>query len=97
MPEYYSPKKISELDLKRDRMVAIIGKVEELQENGFVLSDDSGKIQVISDKAVEPNSQVRVFCTLIDQQPKADLIQDMKNFDVELFYKVKELYNKSGV
>ena len=97
MPDYYLPKKISELDLKRDRMVSIIGKVLELQENGFVLSDDSGKIEIISDKPIEPDSQIRVFCTLINQQLKSDLIQDMKDFDVGLFYKVKELYNKSGV
>jgi len=97
MNEYYLPKKISEIDLKRDRMVSILGKVLELQENGFVLSDNSGKIEIISDNVVEPNSQVRVFCTLINQQLKADLIQDMKNFDAGLFYKVKELYNKSGV
>jgi len=97
MGEYYLPKKVSEIDLKRDRMVAILGKVTELQENGFILSDDSGKIEIISDKPVEPNVQVRVFCTLTNQQLNADLIQDMKNFDTELFYKVKELYNKSGV
>ena len=97
MNEYYLPKKISEIDLKRDRMVSILGKVLELQENGFVLSDNSRKIEIISDNVVEPNSQVRVFCALINQQLKADLIQDMKNFDAGLFYKVKELYNKSGV
>jgi hypothetical protein len=95
--DYYLPKKISELDMKRDRMVAIIGKVEEIKENSFVLSDDSGKIEIISDQAVESNAQIRVFCTLVGQQLKADLIQDMKNFDAGLFYKVKELYNKSGV
>jgi len=95
--EYYLPKKISELDLKRDRMVSILGKVLELKENGFILLDDSGKVEVISENPVEPDSQVRVFCTLINQQLKADLIQDMKNFDAGLFYKVKELYNKSGV
>ena len=50
MYEYYLPKKISELDLKRDRMVSILGKVLELKENGFILLDDSGKVEVISEE-----------------------------------------------
>jgi hypothetical protein len=97
VPDCYLPKKISELDLKRDKMVALIGNVLELKEEGFVLGDDSGKIEINSSQAVEPSSQIRVFCTLINQQLNSDLIQDMKNFDIGLFYKVKELYNKSGV
>lgn len=97
MPDIrYLPKKISELNLKTDSRVSILGRVAELGDNSFIL-DDGDRIEISSDVAVEPNKFVRAFCSVIDEKLKADFVQKLNSFDSELFYKVKELYSKSGV
>jgi len=94
---HYKPKKISEINLKTDSRIAIIGKVTEQGENSFVLDDGSGKIEIISEEEVKLNKTVRVFCSLIENQLKADVVQSLNGFDLNLFNKIKELYNKAGV
>lgn len=94
---YYKPKKVSEINLNSDNRVSLIGKVVEKKDDGFVLADDSGKIEIFSEEEVEENKLIRVFCSIIEKQVKADIIQDLNGFDVNLFNKVRELYNKAGV
>ena len=74
---HYMPKKVSEINLKTDNRISIIGKVAELKENSFLLEDESGKVEVVSEKAVEPSGLVRVFCSVADQQLKADVVQSL--------------------
>ncbi|MDI6798715.1 MAG: hypothetical protein QMD12_01820 [Candidatus Aenigmarchaeota archaeon] len=93
----YIPKKISEINSKTDSRIAIVGKVIEQGENSFVLEDDSGKVEIESEEEVELNKTVRVFCSLTENQLKADIVQSLNGFDLNLFNKVKELYNKAGV
>mgnify|MGYP001616271717 FL=1 len=93
---HYTPKQISEVILT-DSKVAIIGHVVDAGENSFVLDDGTGKIEVSSDMIVEKNKLVRVFCSVVDEKLKADIVQDVEGLDVELFKKVKHLYNRAGV
>lgn len=94
---HYKPKKISEVNLKADNRISLLGKVEELKENSFILSDSSGKIEIFSDMLLKENNLVRVFCSIAEQQLKADVIQSLNGFDVDLFNRVEGIYNKLGV
>ncbi|MEK6909675.1 MAG: hypothetical protein AABW61_01200 [Candidatus Aenigmatarchaeota archaeon] len=97
MPTFhYIPKQISEVK-PTDSRVSLIGNVVNVGENSFILDDGTGKIEVISEMPVERNKLFRVFCSVIDEKLKADVVQDMEGLDLNLFKKVKELYNSSGV
>ena len=82
---------------KEDSRVSVIGKVMEVGENSFVLQDDSNITEVFSDIHVAKDKLVRVYCSVIEGQLKADVMQDLTGFDLGLFKKVEELYNKAGV
>lgn len=93
---HYIPKKISDLK-QTDRKVAIMGKIISAEENSFVVDDESGKVEIFSEEPVESNKLVRAFCTVIEGRLKADAVQDLNNFDLNLYRKIKELYRKIGV
>ena len=93
---HYASKQISEVN-PTDSRVSIIGNVIAVGGDSFVLDDGSGKIEVISDVTIERNKLVRIFCSVVDEKLKADIVQDVEGLDVELFKKVKELYNRAGV
>lgn len=88
----YKTKKISELDLKTDQKVALVGTVENILENSFVLNDGE-KIEIAAENIPEKGKKVRVFCSVIDQQLKADIIQ-LVNFDEQLFRKSEKMYRE---
>jgi hypothetical protein len=90
----YKLKKISELNLQTDSKVALVGTVENVLENSFVLNDGK-KIEITAEITPEKGKKVRVFCSVFDQQLKADIIQSV-NFDEELFRKSEEFYRKYG-
>lgn len=92
MTDYYKLKKISELNLQTDSKVALVGTVENILENTFVLNDGE-KIEIASENIPEKGKKVRVFSSVLDQQLKADIIQTV-NFDEELFRKSEEFYKK---
>ena len=97
MPAYhYFQKQVSEVT-PNDSRVSIIGNVAGVGENSFVLDDGTGKIEIISDVRVEKDRLVRAFCSVIDEKLKADIVQDVEGLDLNLFKKVKELYNRAGV
>ena len=88
----YKTKRISELNLKTDQKVALIGIVENILENSFVLNDGE-KIEIVAENVPEKGKKLRVFCSVVDQQLKADIIQPV-NFDEELFRKSEEFFRK---
>lgn len=90
----YKTKKISELNLQTDQKVALVGTVENVMENSFVLNDGE-KIEIATENIPEKGKKLRVFCSVIDQQLKADIIQPI-NFDEKLFEKSEEFYRKLG-
>jgi hypothetical protein len=91
----YKPRIISELNLKTDTKVALIGTIENILENSFVLNDGE-KIEIAAENIPEKGKKVRVFCSVLDQQLKADIIQSV-NLDEELFRKSEEFYKKLGI
>jgi len=94
--DHYKPRKISEIS-KTDSKIAIVGMVSSSDENSFILEDDSGKVEVFSEEEMEKDKTVRVFCSLVEGKLKADIIQDLKGLDLNLFKKVEELYRRSNV
>lgn len=97
MPTYhYVQKQISEVTSK-DSRVSLIGNVAATGEKSFVMDDGTGKIEIVSDARIERNKLVRAFCSVVDEKLKADIVQDVEGLDLNLFKKVKELYNSSGV
>jgi hypothetical protein len=93
---HYKPKKISSIT-KKDDKISVVGKVTNSEENFFVLEDSTGKIEIISEKKVEKNKTIRVFCSLIEGKLKADVIQNLEGLDLNLFKRVQDLYYKVGV
>jgi hypothetical protein len=94
---HYKPKKISEVNLKNDKKISLLGKIVEVREDFFILDDNSGKIEIFSDTLVEANKLIRVFCSVFEQRLKADVIQNLNGFDIDLFNRIEELYRKKGV
>jgi len=88
----YKPKKVSELNLQTDTKISLVGTVENILENSFVLNDGE-KIEIAAENIPEKGKKVRVFCSVLDQQLKADIVQQI-NFDEQLFRKTEEFYKK---
>lgn len=93
MPIHYKPKKINSITAK-DSRIAIIGRVVGMGKNSFILDDDTGRVEIFSDKVVEKDKVVRVFCSVIEEKLKADVVQPLEGLDLNLFKKCEELYNK---
>ena len=83
--------------MNTDNKIAVIGKVIQANENFFVLDDGTGKVQISSEKKAEENKLVRAFCTIAEGKMKADIVQQLENFDLNLLKTVDELYSKAGV
>jgi len=90
--EHYKPRNVSEIT-KTDDKIVVVGKVVEVGENSFILDDDTGKVQVVFEGEVKKGKLLRVFCSLAEEQLKADIVQDLKGLDLNLFKEVKELYS----
>ena len=82
--------------MKTDKFISLLGKIINVGDNSFTLDDGTGKLQIDSEHAVRTNEIVRVFCSL-DNQWKADIIQDMAGMDLNIYKKVEELYSRAGL
>jgi len=99
MPNYYKPRRIAEIDFRNDAKIAVIGKITSVGNKSLTLDDGKGKIEVLFDNItnVEAEKFYRIFCSVVEKKLKADMIQNLNSFDVNLFNKTEELYRKSGV
>ena len=86
-------KNVKESDVK----VLLVGKVVKVEDDGFVLQDESGERKIIFDGEVEEGEIVKAFCSVENHGLRADMVKDLKNFDLNLFKKIRELYNKVGL
>jgi hypothetical protein len=94
--ERYVPRKI--LDVKNsDRKVSIVGKVLQADENTMVVEDETGQVDVFCDSPAQAGSEVRAFCSVVDGRLKAEAVQSLNGFDINLYKKTQELYRKLGV
>lgn len=96
MPIHYKPRKISQI-AKTDSHIALVGRVVDFGDNSFVLKDDTGLIEIVSEEIVEKDNFLRVFCSNFEGRWKADVIQSLEGLDINLFKKVEELYSRVGV
>jgi len=106
-PNHYPNKKISEINPENDFKVRVMGFLVDKKGDTLVIDDGSGKIQIFVDKPdiisekLELNQLIRVFGSIvpIDEgfEIKADIIHKMSNFDINLYKKTEELYNRVGV
>ncbi|HLC39720.1 MAG TPA: hypothetical protein VJJ76_02455 [archaeon] len=97
---YYRPKSIAEIDFRNDVKVAVIGRVAAVGEKTLMLDDGKNKAEITFDKLqadIKPEKFYRIFCSIVEKQLRADIVQNLNAFDVNLFSRTEELYKKSGV
>ena len=92
----YFPKKIKELKNTEEK-VLLNGEILNSTENSFILSDDTGKVEIFSGRKFQKNITIRAFCSVVDGELKLDFLQDISNSDLNLFKKVEALYKKVGI
>ena len=88
-------RKISEINPESDIRVRLLGKVVDKQESSFIIEDDSGKAEIIAeDMELNFNKEdiVRVFARVLPLEDgfelRAEIIQDMKDLDMDLYKKI---------
>lgn len=95
MITHYKPRKISTI-AETDSKVVLVGNIISTGKNSFILDDGESRAEIISEKPVEKKF-VKVFCSIVEDKLKADIIQSLEGIDLNLFKKVEELYNKAGI
>lgn len=78
------------------RRVRIMGYVVDQDSSGVILSDDTGRIRVVTEQPPAVESFVRVFGSLAtseDDQPlvRAEIIQDLTALDKQLYIKAQKI------
>ncbi|MEM5882826.1 MAG: hypothetical protein QXQ77_01120 [Candidatus Aenigmatarchaeota archaeon] len=94
---HYKPKKVAEINFEKDSRIALVGKVLEQLENSFILEDETGNVEIFFEGRLRKNQIVRAFCSVLENQLKADIIQSLNGLNLELFRKVEEMYKKAGL
>jgi len=89
--DFYRPQKVGLIG-KNDFKFFLIGKVQEVGDGFFIISDETGKAKISSNFKVEKGSLIRVFCSKIDEDIVAEFIQNMEGLDLELWKKAESLY-----
>lgn len=90
------PRRVSELRAS-DMRVSVIGTVLDRAEDGLVLDDGTGKIDVTLEgpPGTEQGSLIRVLGRVVPLesgfQLQGEIVQDMKGLDMELLNRVREL------
>jgi hypothetical protein len=104
--DHYVKKKIEEINPEIDLKVKLMGFVVDKKDDTLILDDGSKKVKLFVDNPVvveriNINQLIRVFGSTLPTDEgfeiKVDAIQDLSNFDINLYKKVEELYNKMGV
>ncbi|MFX1245577.1 MAG: hypothetical protein ACFE8F_11490 [Promethearchaeota archaeon] len=83
------------------RRVRIMGYVVDQDSGGFVLSDDTGRIRVVTEHPPRLEAFVRVFGSLAtteDGQPlvRAEIIQDLAALDKQLYIKAQKIIDAAA-
>lgn len=93
----YKPKKIVEINFEKDNRIALIGKVLEQLENSFVLEDETGNVEIFFEGELRKGQVVRAFCSIVEGQLKADIVQSLDGLNLKLLREVEEMYKKAGL
>jgi hypothetical protein len=78
-----------------------MGYVVDQDSSGFILSDDTGRIRIVTEQPPVLESFVRVFGSLAtseDGQPliRAEIIQDLATLDKQLYIKAQKISDASA-
>ncbi len=98
LPSVY--RSISEIR-PEDIRVCIIARIIDMQDNTVVLDDGTGKITAVfnedSNLTKEIGALVRVFGRVINMERgfelQGEIMQDVKDLDVELYKKIETVWN----
>jgi hypothetical protein len=92
----YLPRKVLEIK-NTDKKISLMGKIVHSEESMLLVEDETGQVEIFSEQPAQSGSFVRVFCSVIDGRLKADAVQSLNGFDVNLYNKTNELYRKFGL
>ena len=93
---FFKPRKISQLDYKADSKVCIVGKIIDADNNIFIVDDGTSKAEIIFEGEIEKEKIYRIFCSVANETLKVEVIQELKDVDINIFRKVEDLYEKAG-
>jgi hypothetical protein len=106
LPERYVPKKISDIS-KNDKKIAVVGKVVEVTTDSFIMGDGNGNIEVFfgddqqtgvaGSEKIASKKTIRAFCSIVGDELRLDVVQDLTGLDLNLLKTVDDLYSKAGV
>lgn len=94
-------RRINELS-DTDYRVRVIGTVVSASSDEQILDDGTGTINIRADQKLEMGTLIRAIGRIFRKDDgtfelNAEIIQDMKGLDIELFNKVRELQKKHSV
>lgn len=82
-----------------DYRVRVIGTVVNVSSEEQILDDGTGTINIVTDQKLEVGARIRAIGRIFRKDDgtielNAEIIQDMKGLDTELYNKVRELQKK---
>jgi hypothetical protein len=82
-----------------DYRIRVIGTVVNISSDEQILDDGTGTINVITDQKLEVGALIRAIGRIFRKDDgsfelNAEIIQNMKGLDIELYNKVRELQKK---
>ena len=90
------PRKIAEINPESDIMVRLLGRITDKKDSSFILEDESGKAEIITDDtelSFNVADNVRVFARVLPLEDsfelRAEIIQDMNKLDMDLYKKFR--------
>jgi len=91
-------RKISDINPENDIRIRLLGRVAEKSESSLIIEDDSGKAEIIAeDMGLDFNNgdRIRVFARVLPLEDgfelRAEIIQNMKDLDMDLYKKIHNL------
>jgi hypothetical protein len=92
-------KPVSEI-LPNDIRVRILGTVIDRSENSMFVDDGSGRLEILTEgQPAEVGKMVRVVTRILPMtggfEARAECVQDMAGFDVELYRRAREIANRA--
>jgi len=89
LSKYFFIKDINEIEKFDGQKVIVIGKTtgKNLLEN---------KLEIVSSKEIEENLQIRVFGTYTNGKIYADVVQEIKDIEINLFKDISNKYYEAS-
>jgi uncharacterized protein YdeI (BOF family) len=83
-------------DISDELRVSVVGTVVKTSENQFILDDGTGHLTVMCEPSltVKELDMVRVIGKIYGDTLEAEIIQDMKDLNMQLYVKMYELRKK---